>query len=360
MTRPRIAVVLPPRETFTQRQSGAVALCVRDFAAYSRFASDITIFGAGACDYPEVRYRRVEGWRRWWKRDRAAYADAIASETGGVDLIEVQNRPRMIMRLRRPGTKLALHLHNDPKTMDGSRTIAERATLLRACDGVYCVSDFIRRRFLEGLTDREGRVVVVHNGVPIGPAARAAKSPVVAFTGRVIATKGVVELVRAFALASADLADWRLVIAGDDPDGLVTGPRSPVARERAALGARLDLRGQVSHAEALALLASAEVAAVPSLWDEPFARAAIEAMAAGCALIAAPRGGLAEIAEGAALMVEPTDTAGFAAALRRVALDASLRQSLQKASLRRASERFDIVQVAQNLDAARAQILGCA
>jgi len=61
----RIGVVLPPRETFGVRKSGAVALCVRDFARHSRFVDSIDILGAGVCEYPDVRYRRLTGWRRW-------------------------------------------------------------------------------------------------------------------------------------------------------------------------------------------------------------------------------------------------------------------------------------------------------
>jgi glycosyltransferase involved in cell wall biosynthesis len=128
-----------------------------------------------------------------------------------------------------------------------------------------------------------------------------------------------------------------------------------VADERAALGERLELRGQVSHTQALALLADAEIAAVPSMWDDPCPRAAIEALAAGCALIATRRGGLAEIAEGAGLMVDPADTADFSQALRRLGRDAALRQSLQAAGLRRARESFDIVRATEKLDAARAR-----
>ena len=55
-------------------KSGAIALCSRDFAAHSRFSDAITIFGAAECEYPDVRYQRLVDWRRWWLRDRTAYA----------------------------------------------------------------------------------------------------------------------------------------------------------------------------------------------------------------------------------------------------------------------------------------------
>ena len=75
---PKIGVVLPYRESFGILKSGAVALCARDFASWSRFRDSITIIGAGPCEYSDVRYRRIEDWRRWWMRGRKAYARAVA------------------------------------------------------------------------------------------------------------------------------------------------------------------------------------------------------------------------------------------------------------------------------------------
>jgi glycosyltransferase involved in cell wall biosynthesis len=355
-----IGIVLPARESFTLLKSGAIALCMRDFAGHSRFRDAIRIIGAAVCEYPDVRYLRLEGWRRWWRRPRTAYARAVIAAARAEDfaMLEVQNRPYMIRAVREqlPGVRLALHLHNDPQTMDGSRFPDERRALLARVDAVYCVSRFIRERFLDGVADPDGKAVVVYNGVAANPAP-APKEPIFAFAGRVIAVKGVIELVKAFALAAPDLPGWRLVIAGDDPEGLLTGPRSAARRERAALAGRLTLMGQVSHAEAMALFARAEVAVVPSLWADPCPRAAIEALASGCALIATAEGGLAEIAAGAGEIVDAGDIAGFAAALRRVGADAALRRRLQAAASAKASETFDIGRVTATLDEARARLL---
>jgi glycosyltransferase involved in cell wall biosynthesis len=342
--RGRIGVLLPWREHFALQRSGAVALCARDFARFSRFSDRIDVLGAAACEYADISYRRIEGWKRWWRRDRAAYAAAAAAALAGYGLIEAQNRPYLVpaLRLRWPQARLALHLHNDPQTMDGARSAGERAGLLAACDAIYCVSDFIRARFLDGLEDKAGKAVTILNGVPL-PQALVPKEPIIAFTGRVAAIKGVVELARAF--AAAELPGWRLVIAGGDP-GKLMAPAEGV-----------DVLGQVSHAEAMALLARAEIAAAPSMWDDPCPRAAIEALAHGCALLTSRRGGLPEIAEGAAGFVDPADTAGFAAALRRLAEDAAFRRDLQARARARAAERLDIRVGVARLDAVRARLL---
>ena len=348
----RIAIVLPHRETFVRAKSGAVALCARDFARHSQFYERMDIFGAGPCDYADVSYRRLEGWRRWWRRDRDAYAGAVADALAGYGLIEAQNRPPLVRALRRrlPGAKIVLHLHNDPQTMDGSRSASDRAQLLENCDAIYCVSAFVRGRLLEGVADPAGKAIVALNGVAFAPRT-VAKAKVVAFTGRVVAIKGVAELVRAF--ARADVPGWRLVVAGSDPDGVLAG----LARERGALGARFSWRGQVSHDEAMELLAGAEIAATPSMWDDPCPRAAIEALAQGCALVSSRRGGLPEIAGDAALYVDPADVGGFADALRRLAGDDGLRAQLRERARARAVD-LDIGQATARLDDVRARLLG--
>ncbi len=351
---PAIGVVLPSRESFSLQKSGAVALCARDFANHSRFREQITILGAAECEYPDVRYLPLTEWRRWWRRSRTAYAVAVAAaaQAQGFAALEVQNRPYMIAALRRrlPGLKLALYLLNDPQGMDGSRTGAERRRLLEAADAVWCISAWVRRRLLEGIDDARGRTAVVYPGVPANSQARA-KEKLVAYVGRVIAIKGVVELARAFERASPGMPGWRLVVAGADPDGLLTP-------WRARLGERLEMLGQVSHGDAMALFARAEIAAVPSVWQEPFGRTAIEALASGCALVTSGSGGLAEIAAGVAVIVRPEDVDGFADALVELATDEDLRARMQTKGVERAHAVFDIGAATARLDALRASLLG--
>jgi UDP-glucose:(glucosyl)LPS alpha-1,2-glucosyltransferase len=342
----RIGIVLPPREAFGLRRSGAVALCVRDYARYSRFADGIDILGAGVCEYPDVRYRQLTGWRRWWRRDRHAYAAAVVAAAAGYAMLEIHNRPYLIAAIRRglPDAKLTLHLHNDPQTMDGSRFPNDRQLLLDRCDAVYCVSDFIRRRFLEGIPDAAGKTLTILNGVAL-PVSVPNKDKVIAFTGRILPIKGVVELVQAFQAAA--LPGWRLVIAGDDPGGLLAGIGD----------VRVDRLGQIAHDEAIALLARAEIAAVPSMWDDPCPRAAIEALAQGCALVASRRGGLPEIGGQAALFVDPSDTAGFADTLRRLASDEIFRKDMQIRGRVQAADKLEIGAATARLDSVRARLL---
>ncbi|RZM22446.1 MAG: glycosyltransferase, partial [Sphingomonas sp.] len=70
--------------------------------------------------------------------------------------------------------------------------------------------------------------------------------------------------------------------------------------------------------------------------EEGFGVPVAEAMALGTPVLTADRGALAEIAGGAALLVDPTDAQAIADALRRIVDDAGLRATLAWRGLERA------------------------
>jgi glycosyltransferase involved in cell wall biosynthesis len=87
----------------------------------------------------------------------------------------------------------------------------------------------------------------------------------------------------------------------------------------------------------------ADVVAVPSTDPEPFGLVAIEAMAAGRAVIAAGHGGLAEIvvAEQTGTLFAPRDAAALCSAIRDYLADPDLARVQGKAALARFAEQFD-------------------
>ncbi len=309
----RIAVLLPVRELLSKRKSGAVALSLADFTAFSRFRDETVILGAFPCDLAALPFQQLTGWRRWHLRDRVAYTRAAASFANeqGVALIEVQNRPTILATLRKllPGAKLALFLHNDPQEMEGTRTSRERRRVLAAANAVYCNSEFVRGRFLDGLSADADKVQVVPYGLDMSQLPVLPKEKIVAFAGRIVRDKGIVELINAFALAAPRMPGWRLVVAGEDRSGLLSS--AELRADIAALGERLTLLGHVDHAGATALFARAEIAATPAIWREPFGRTTLEAMAAGCAVVSSGSGGSGEILGDCGSIVDPVTPQGL-------------------------------------------------
>ena len=158
----------------------------------------------------------------------------------------------------------------------------------------------------------------------------------------------------AFARAAPRLAGWRLVVAGEDRSGLLSG--AELKTDIAALGERLTLVGHVDHAGATALFARAEIAATPAIWREPFGRTTLEAMAAGCAIVSSGSGGSGEVLGDCGLIVESVTPTAIAAALITLAGDDARRRELQDRARRRAA-LFDIRAASARLDALRQELL---
>ncbi|MEO8076550.1 MAG: glycosyltransferase family 4 protein [Acidobacteriota bacterium] len=113
--------------------------------------------------------------------------------------------------------------------------------------------------------------------------------PVVLFAGRMTRLKGGDVLVRAVAIANRALArPARIVFAG-------VGPEQPhwegLARE---LGVSATFHGWVTGADRIAVLRSATLVAVPSLWPEPFGLIGLEAAVQGVPAVAFDVGGIGE------------------------------------------------------------------
>ena len=107
-----------------------------------------------------------------------------------------------------------------------------------------------------------------------------------------------------------------------------------------ALGDRVTFASGLPDAEYARVLASAEVAVIPSMY-EGFSLPAVEHMASGTPLIASRAGALPEVTGDAALLVPPGDPEELSAALRRPARRPSARaRSWRERGLARVRERF--------------------
>ena len=118
---------------------------------------------------------------------------------------------------------------------------------------------------------------------------------------------------------------------------LLAGGVDPELRPLFEKCANLTLAPSLSTPE---LLRRSRIVLVPSQWQEPFGRIAVEAMANGIPLLASSTGGLREIVGGSALAVKPfRDAAAWAAALRRL-LESPEAQRANGATGRKKAARF--------------------
>ena len=187
----------------------------------------------------------------------------------------------------------------------------------------------------EGITPVE----VVYNGVLERPM-RAALSdpPTVAFAGRLVATKGVEVLIRAFSIAHQTIPQARLIIAGKGED-------EAAYRELAiALGIdkAITWLGHVSRTELEQQFDRAWVQVIPSLWAEPFGNVTTEAMMRGTAVIASAVGAQPEIVDDGTtgFLVEPGDVSALATKLTTLLSSHQLASQMGQSGRERALTEF--------------------
>ena len=358
----QLHLLLAPKERFEPGGAGAFALNVVETSCVSRFRDAITVFGSPVgTPFDGVRFQPLQK-ARWWEGDRnkamaRRYAEHAATNLPG--LVEVYNRPIMVDVLRRAliTAPIALHFGNDPRTMDGSRSVVARRELLQQSSAIVCVSEFIRRCFLDGIHDPLSALVqVIHTGVPY-PQTLPPKEKRIVYVGRVVPEKGVLELVRALARVLSRYPDWSAEIIGARWFGTGEKPTAYenfVARAAASCD-RIVLSGFRPHDDVLDSLGRAAIAVVPSLWDDPFPRTALEALAQGCTLVSSTRGGLPELGPERALYLEFVSAESLSGALEQLIADADRRNDLQRRG--REDFPFDIRRTTSRLDDLRERLM---
>ena len=197
---------------------------------------------------------------------------------------------------------------------------------LRRAARVVAVSEATRRGVIDHLGIAPERVSVIYNGIDgrfrlLPPEVIAETRALHALPERFILIVGTLEprknhltLIRAFATLAPRFDDVALVIAGrrgwkDEPIFQEV--------ERLRLGDRVRFLGAFPDTDLPALYNAAAIFAYPS-WQEGFGLPPLEAMACGVPVVTSTAGALPEVCGDAALLVEPADVDGLAAALGRL------------------------------------------
>ena len=202
----------------------------------------------------------------------------------------VRRPPRVIASVR------GLYLDESPRFWRLKRFVAGRSTAVianaRACAAAAAAGTGLGAERFE----------VVPNGVdlpaPLPPVVRAARRdtlgvprgrPFGLFVGRLVAVKNLPCLVRALARIPPPRRPW-IAVAGDGP------LRRELEDMAHAAGLQADLVFLGERADATAMMQAADFLLLTS-WQEGMSNAVLEAMAAGCAVIASAVGGNRELVE---------------------------------------------------------------
>jgi len=288
----KIATILPYKENYTFSKAAAASLWVSDFYKFSKFKKNNFIYGStDTKDYLSKNYVniKINNIKSKFSSSTSEYCVNLIKKIKNTnfDIIEIHNRPLVFIQLQKKlESRFILYFHNDPLTMKGSKTKEERLLLLNSVDKIIFVSKWVQIRFFINLDYK-----LLHKTEIVYPSiSKATQTPLkqkkITFVGKLNKSKGYDIYGDAIIKILNKYNSWKAYSIGDE------------SRNKPQLqhNNHVDL-GYLTHKKVLQFLATSEIAVVPSRWEEPFGRTALESTSRGCATIISNRGGLPETSD---------------------------------------------------------------
>jgi len=159
--------------------------------------------------------------------------------------------------------------------------------------------------------------------------------PIIGLGVRLTVQKGIIYLLKAMPAIIENFPNIILIIAGEGP------LEDELKRESVELGIEKNVLFVGPRLDIPELLKLFDVYVLPSVW-EGLPMVLLEAMAAGCPVIATNVGGVSTAIEHRenGSMIEPQDSKGLASEVIKLLLDRNLRECYSRASLRIFHEKF--------------------
>ena len=292
----KIATILPYKENYSTDKASAASLWVSEFYKNSKFKKNNFIYGHTKSkkyltkNYINISLKNIKSKIRSTTNE---YAYKLIKDLNrkNYHIVEIHNRPQLLIKLlNEVKTRFIFYFHNDPLSMKGSKNISERLKILSSVDKLIFVSEWVRERFFLDIDKKlQSKTEVIYPSVYKQEATKKKKN--IIFVGRLNHSKGydlfkdaVIKILNEFPL-------WQAYSVGDEDRRsiYISHPRHKEL-------------GFIKHKETMNLLNSSEIAVVPSRWEEPFGRTALEASSRGCATIISGRGGLKETTDSAVVL----------------------------------------------------------
>ena len=325
-----ISILLPYKENFSPEYPGAVSLFVYETSSISKFKKNITVYGnTNFKEIFKLKYININTTKAFFNSQTKNYVnDFIKLERKkNSSIIEVHNRPSYIhiINSQIKNKILTLYFHNDPLSMDGSKTIDQRKRLLKSCYKIIFNSAWSKKRFLEGLESKfvnSNKLLIFYQSAQKGNISLLKKKRKwITFVGKLNKAKGYDVFVKSIKKILGRYKDWKAIIIGDEK------------REKISLNHKnATILGFKKHNEVINIFKKTSITVACSRWDEPFGRTSLEASANGCAVIITNKGGLPETVTDAKIL-QKLNEKNLTKSISNLILDSKTRKSLQKKSI---------------------------
>ena len=324
----KIATVLPYKENYTFSKAQAAAIWVCDFFKHSEFKNTNFVFGnTKGKDYLTKNYININinNLKSKLSSSTNEYCKNFIEKTkdSNFDIIEIHNRPLVFNYLKKKiVSKFIIYFHNDPISMNGSRSPKERLQLLNEVDKIIFVSKWVQTRFFNNLDNK-----LINKTEIIYPSIHREKKiykkdKKITFVGKLNESKGYDIYKNAVIKILDEFNNWKAFSIGDE------------SRERPKINHKNHKElGFLKHKKVLQFLNKSEIVVVPSRWEEPFGRTALESASRACATIISRKGGLPETTDHCIILKKLNSTELYKE-LKKLITDEKLLRKIQKNSFR--------------------------
>ena len=294
----KISILLPYKENYSPYYSGAVSIFVKDMNNVSRYKKDTFIFGN--MSYKKKlsnNYINLKLDKKFYESSSKLYVESFlkTEKKYKSDIIEVHNRPNYIKLLKKKfNGKIVLYFHNDPLTMNGSKSQIDREFLIKNIDVLVFNSKWSKKRFFIGIDSElidESKTSVCYQSAPKTKINFSKKEKIISFVGKMNTAKGYDVFGETICKILDRYKDWKSIVIGDEPrENLIFKHKN------------LKILGYQKNDLVLNKLKKVSISVVCSKWNEPFGRASLEAASRGSAVIISNRGGLPETSRDAIVL----------------------------------------------------------
>ena len=317
-----IAVLLPNKEDYSLSNAAAASIWVKDFNK-GKIKSKQIICGIATQTSLSKNFINLKKVN-FINNSFFYLRNFIKNLPNSIKIIEIHNRPHFFFFLKKkfPKYKFILIFHNDPNTLRGSKSVKEKMEILDRCDEVIFVSNYVKQRFYHNLYNH-----IQFKGHIIYPATnyynnnfkkKLRKRNIIIFVGKLNSAKGY----NFFGSAIIDILkkykNWSAIVAGDEKRESYNFSHK-----------RLKIFKWLSHKKIINFYKSTSISIVPSTWDEPFGRTAMESSDLGNALITSGKGGLLETSSNP-IILKKIDTNNIKREVEKLIKSPKLLKKIQK------------------------------
>lgn len=348
---------------------------LHDITVYSVWHPNIESHPALQSDVNHYIYIKVSGWwaklrKKWYQLTHGEEyyhytIEYYLHETmkdiqkKDFDIILMENRPAYALKIKKiSNAKLVYHLHNEKL----DKRVPKFQEIYDAADGILTVSNYIKK-CVQTINPLDQKTQTIYNGinlaafrknVTIDRTALGFRNDdfVLIFSGRINREKGIMELIEAINQLT-DYPQIKLMVLGSSFYGNVTDEDDFTRELRfkaESLKERIIFTGFIPYPDIPEYLSIADVAVIPSVWDDPFPTTVLEAQAMGLPIIATNRGGIPEeVTEDNAILLQTDEhfVNNLANAILELYQHPEKRKQMSAASLER-SKLFDKETYAKN------------